>query len=695
MTALIALSLLVTLPAGATVPGDLCTGNPCVISSNATIDDGSNLDFGDVDVVVEEDVVLSIDGDGASVDIQADSFVMEPGATIQPLSQVEYGPYLNIYTDVGNVEMQADGTKRSRIDLTGMASGSGGDLTVTADGTGADLLFDGIVESRGGSGGYMDLEADNDLRVFNIDSSADSAVDALGGAMEFDAGNDLDITGQLSSGAPGTSGEGADQYVTAGGDIHLHPGAVMDVSSTGAGSVTGTFSMTSSTGNILIEGQMLGTTPSSFESTDAGIVDMYANAGNITISALINMTAGNNGYAYDSTFDATGDLTVLPGGKVLAGSKGPNGQGGGLSFRGQHVSIQEDLDISGGGEGTNTIEIDAVLTATIDAKLKATSASGGDAGQIDVSGCDVTIAEDGKLEVKTGSTGSVNLEGGRQVVVLGQLKAGDSNTIEYDLNYPQVLGNVTPAATITQTADSSACGPLALCGDGLLDVGEQCDDGNVVDGDCCSSGCAAESLGSACGIDWGLCATSQCDGAGSCGISTAGASCFLPVLGPTTQLQFSDKSNDKGDLASFKWLKGDEVPLVSLPDPVAGDDVELCVYNSAGQPIFRAAAPGGGTCAGKPCWKASSTGYKYSDKERTPDGVLKVSLKAGDQLKGKADLKAKGENIPPMPSLPLQLPVTAQLQSSTGTCWEASFDATGVIKNTPEQFKGRAMTPGP
>jgi len=32
-----------------------------------------------------------------------------------------------------------------------------------------------------------------------------------------------------------------------------------------------------------------------------------------------------------------------------------------------------------------------------------------------------------------------------------------------------------------------------VCGDGIIGIGEQCDDGNLVDGDCCSAACVAES----------------------------------------------------------------------------------------------------------------------------------------------------------------------------------------------------------
>ena len=55
-----------------------------------------------------------------------------------------------------------------------------------------------------------------------------------------------------------------------------------------------------------------------------------------------------------------------------------------------------------------------------------------------------------------------------------------------------------------------------LCGNGTLGAGEQCDDGNLVDGDCCSSVCSFEVAGGSCGDDGNICTDDQCDGAGAC-----------------------------------------------------------------------------------------------------------------------------------------------------------------------------------
>jgi hypothetical protein len=73
----------------------------------------------------------------------------------------------------------------------------------------------------------------------------------------------------------------------------------------------------------------------------------------------------------------------------------------------------------------------------------------------------------------------------------------------------------------------------------------------------------------------------------------------------------------------------------------------------------------------------------------TPTGADKVLLKAGLAGKAKAQFKAKGDNIPSF-SLPLSLPVTAQIQSENGECWAATFSLPSASKNDASQFKGKS-----
>lgn len=56
------------------------------------------------------------------------------------------------------------------------------------------------------------------------------------------------------------------------------------------------------------------------------------------------------------------------------------------------------------------------------------------------------------------------------------------------------------------------------CGDGIVAGAEQCDDGNTIDGDCCSSDCQFEPVGTVCDDGWCYngAGNGECDGTGNC-----------------------------------------------------------------------------------------------------------------------------------------------------------------------------------
>lgn len=64
----------------------------------------------------------------------------------------------------------------------------------------------------------------------------------------------------------------------------------------------------------------------------------------------------------------------------------------------------------------------------------------------------------------------------------------------------------------------------SVCNNGIVESGESCDDGNNLDGDCCSANCALEPSGASCTSTSGS-SCGMCDAAGSCQFGGSGTSC--------------------------------------------------------------------------------------------------------------------------------------------------------------------------
>ena len=74
--------------------------------------------------------------------------------------------------------------------------------------------------------------------------------------------------------------------------------------------------------------------------------------------------------------------------------------------------------------------------------------------------------------------------------------------------------------------------PISICGDGVVNAGEQCDDGNQVNGDGCSATCTVEAPTSICG-DGVVNAGEQCDDGNQVNGDGCSATCIIEVLRAT------------------------------------------------------------------------------------------------------------------------------------------------------------------
>jgi cysteine-rich repeat protein len=279
-------------------------------------------------------------------------------------------------------------------------------------------------------------------------------------------------------------------------------------------------------------------------------------------------------------------------------------------------------------------------------------------------------------------------------------------------------------------AGVSACcghGPVyrydSLCGDGVLDAGEECDDNDLDAGDGCDATCQIEACYSCASGEPSVCApnnTLPCDdgnacttgdacsggtcvstpitcpaceacAAGSC-VPTERPSCLQPTEPAKSRLIIKDQSPDSGDKLVWKWIKGQELSFENLGDPTDSTGYTLCVFDGAGGIAGRAVIPAAGTCDGAPCWEpVGSTGYGYKDNAAAAGGIFRLRVKAGDDGKSKALVKGKGDPLDTPNLSGLTLPLKVQLQADEpAACVESTFSAAGVVHSDSGKFVGKS-----
>jgi bacillolysin len=169
-------------------------------------------------------------------------------------------------------------------------------------------------------------------------------------------------------------------------------------------------------------------------------------------------------------------------------------------------------------------------------------------------------------------------------------------------------GDCTRVATALDSVEMFFPWPCD-CGDGVFDAGEECDDGNVIDGDgcdsnclltgcgngivtsgevcdggdCCSAGCQIEAPGTICADDGSPCSVHQCDAGGTCQRLELSGSC--DDGDPDTVGDVCDAgvcSGSPPQLDAFKCYQARDLgdppfvaTQVSLEDPFAVNDGEF------------------------------------------------------------------------------------------------------------------------
>ncbi len=190
------------------------------------------------------------------------------------------------------------------------------------------------------------------------------------------------------------------------------------------------------------------------------------------------------------------------------------------------------------------------------------------------------------------------------------------------------------------------------CGNGHVDLGEECDDGNRRDGDACSSACT-------------LCNPRPRD---DCRAALPGRS----ELAWSTRATTEDAVLDR---LTWTWRSESPLPLAELGNPLVTARYALCVYDAAtaGSPPLALAAPAGSRCLNGPCWRPTgANGFVYHDARVFNDGIARAELNTPERRAARLLVDAKGPRLHaaavPAGALTVQL-----TNGETDTCWTAHF----------------------
>lgn len=183
----------------------------------------------------------------------------------------------------------------------------------------------------------------------------------------------------------------------------------------------------------------------------------------------------------------------------------------------------------------------------------------------------------------------------------------------------------------------------ALCGNGSLNPGEECDDGNQVEDDGCDARCLLPPA-----INCASAARDDCAEAGAGGFT------------------FTEKKPGAEVLkAQWKKLAG-STSLSGFGDPVGGStEVSVCLYDDASNLIqdFIVDRAGQDCALDIPCWALKGGGYAYKDRLLSEDGIGVVTFVPGATGVGRALVSGKNVSSKGLNSLPSG--VVAQLDGQT------------------------------
>jgi len=486
------LAILGSRDARATVPGDLCTGNPCTVNGNKTVDSGSDLDFGPAALVLGGTAVVTVApaSPQSTMTLRAASITLQAGAKI-----LAEGGVVKLISTVGAVTLNSAGLTRSIIDVGANSAGEIDIQAATNAVIGGRLLADGNGEDS--EGGFISITAGQLVSNTELIDASSIGVFSFGGEIDITGGTGVTVNGPIDLHGGGSDG-GFLEITATTGDVLLN--ALINANGGDPDGEGGPMEIQAPAGNIIstVPGELRGRGGAGIDEDcgDGAEVDLTAGQ-SITVGGPIDSKGGLQCFGGDISITAGGNFTQLATGPI--NTFGPGGFGGGGFFTAQIAGNATFVDVAADSTGFGgVVDIVVLGAATFNGDLTAASTALPDSigGSISVQACNLTVSPTGDIDARGNFNfpgfGLIQLKSGGPSAIQGRVRASDRVELRYKVILPVVTGTVVPNPLIIQDPTLPDCATLPFCGDSTINGSEACDDGNNVSCDGCRSDCTRE-----------------------------------------------------------------------------------------------------------------------------------------------------------------------------------------------------------
>lgn len=507
-------------------------------------------DFGNRHVLIEDSSI--IDAGSRSLTIRAARLTIEESGEIRARGDAGSATGGSVFIDTtGDVVVERIADIIVSTDDTGgdIVIDAGGSVTIigrltangdTLNGVGGTISISaqqniivtstGLLTARNGSDAFSPGTIELYANTGRIEIGGLVTVDGgEGGAITFDAGTDVITTADISMDGIGNGGDAGAIDVFANGGIDLN-GRILARGGAGSGGIDGfggggggTIFLQSFFGDLRIRKNILAN--GAIPDADGAEIGAESN-GSIIIDAGATVSGGADG-----SIGAAGLLSFDAGIDILMnGTVASQGgfEGGEAAFSaGRNITLKA-VDVVGRDAGSIGGTIDAqagfatkgVLTITGELNnsggICGTEEGCGSGGFQVLEGCDVIFTTTANVrnrgadggDTSITARGLLNVQGAASINATSLVGAGQGGDGNISFTHPlSVAPSISGSATVAPAA-TMAAQPITLCptcGNGTIEIGETCDDGNAVGCDGCSLTCDIQSCS-----DANVCTTDSC-----------------------------------------------------------------------------------------------------------------------------------------------------------------------------------------